>query len=174
MENKDKWLKSIDPKFGYYIAGFADGEGSFNVSLIKRNDYKKGWKVVPSFNVSQKDIVILALIKKTLKCGKIRKRPDGVHYYEVTNIRALEEKVIPFFKRFRFLSASKKRNFAIFNKIVEAMAKGEDKTKNGFMKILSLREKLNEGRGRKRKYQLQDICKEGSSETIRRTSDEEV
>ena len=163
------WIKTIDLKIGYYIAGFTDGEGSFNVSVKKKIDYKDQWKLTASFNISQKDRVILARIKHVLGCGTLRERQDGVVYYEVTNARSLQERIIPFFERFRFLSANKKRNFSIFKKIVEAMARGEHLTKDGLKRILQLREILNEGRGRKRKYQLSDVCKEGSSETVRET-----
>ena len=31
-------LKKISPEIGNYIAGFVDGEGSFNISLKKRDD----------------------------------------------------------------------------------------------------------------------------------------
>ena len=164
-----EWIRTIDPKIGYYIAGFTDGEGSFNVSLKKRVDYKDQWKLTASFNISQKDRVILAQIKHALGCGTLRERQDGVVYYEVTNVRSLQDKIIPFFKRFQFLSANKKRNFSIFTKIVEAMAQGEHLRKDGFKRIVQLRETLNEGRGRKRKYQLSDVYREGSSETIRET-----
>lgn len=165
----DDWIKTIDSKFGYYIAGFVDGEGSFNVSLKKRKDYQGQWKITASFNVSQRDRVILALIKNILGCGTLRERSDGVVYYEVTNIKSLRERIIPFFKRFQFLSANKKRNFSIFKKIVEMMAYNEHLTRDGLRKVLQLREILNEGRGRKRKYQLSDVYKEGSSETIRKS-----
>ena len=93
---------------GYYIAGFTDGEGSFNVSVKNRNDYTDTWKLTASFNISQKDRVILAKIKDVLGCGTLRERQDGVVYYEVTNIKSLQEKIIPFFERFGFLSANKK------------------------------------------------------------------
>jgi len=169
----NEWIKTIDPKFGYYIAGFTDGEGSFNVSVKKRKDYVDQWKITACFNISQRDRVILAQIKNVLGCGTLRERMDGVVYYEVTNIKSLQEKIIPFFGRFGFLSANKKRNFSIFKKIVEAMGKGEHLTKDGLKRILQLRETLNEGRGRKRKYQLIDVYKEGSSETIRKTLVEE-
>ena len=165
----NEWIKTIDPKFGYYIAGFTDGEGSFNVSVKKRKDYVDQWKITACFNISQKDRVILAKIKDVLGCGSLRERLDGVVYYEVTNLRSLQEKIIPFFERFGFLSANKKRNFSIFKKIVEAMWKNEHLTKDGLRRILQLRETLNEGRGRKRKYQLIDVYKEDSPETIRKT-----
>ncbi len=168
MEHSSR-VKHIDPQMGYYIAGFADGEGSFNVSIKKQDDFRQGWKISASFNISQKDRVILALIKKVLGCGTLRERNDGVVYYEVTNIRSLQETIIPFFTRFSFLSANKKKNFAIFRSIVEALAHGEQRTSSGLHHILYLREQLNIGHGRKRKYQLSDVFPRGSSETIRKT-----
>ena len=39
----------------WYICGFADGEGSFNLSWRRRNDFIIGWKVAPVFNISQKE-----------------------------------------------------------------------------------------------------------------------
>jgi len=157
----NNWVNSVDPRMGYYIAGFTDGEGSFNVSIKKRKDYVNDWKISASFNISQRDRVILALFKKILGCGTLRERKDGVVYYEVTNVNSLYEKILPFFCRFNFLSANKKRNFSIFSRIVELMHKKEHLNQNGFRKILELREILNEGRGRKRKYNLQDVINSG-------------
>ena len=167
---EQKWLKNIDLKDGYYIAGFTDGEGSFNVSLKKRNDYAGKWKITASFNISQKDRVILAWIKKILGCGSLRERLDGVIYYEITNIISLKEKIIPFFTKFNFVSSKKKTNFSIFKQIVENMSEGQHLNKEGLEKVLKLREILNEGKGRKRKYVLSDVIKiEESSETTRKT-----
>ena len=165
----EKWLTNIKPDIGNYIAGFTDGEGSFNISMIKRRDYVGKWKVLASFNISQKDRVILAFIKNIFECGTLRERYDGVVYFEVTKVDSLKEKVIPFFDRFNFLSANKKKNFLIFSKIVNLMANKEHLTKEGFNKIVHLREIINEGKGRKRKYNLKELITEKSSETIRKT-----
>ncbi len=149
-------VKSVDPRHGHYIAGFTDGEGSFNVSLRPRPDYTQGWKISASFNVSQKDRVVLTHIKKVLQCGTLRTRKDGVMYYEVTNITALHNHVIPFFTRFGFISAAKKKNFSLFTRIVKKMYRKEHLTREGFDEIVALREQLNEGVGRKRAYTATD------------------
>ena len=168
LMNND-WLNSIDPGIGNYIAGFTDGEGSFNISMIKRRDYVGKWKVLASLNISQKDRVILEFIKNIFGCGTLRERSDGVVYFEVTKIGFLSEKIIPFFNRFNFLSANKKKNFLIFSEIVNLMTNKEHLTDKGFEKIVRLREVLNEGKGRKRKYNLAELITEKSSETIRKT-----
>jgi len=162
-------------EIGWYLAGFADGEGSFNISFRQRNDYKLGWKISLCFNVSQKDKVILALFKRYLGCGRLRRRDDGIWYYEVNNFNAIWEKVIPFFKKYRFLSAKKKRDFSIFCRVAKMIKKGEHLTEEGIRKIVELREQMN--CGGKHKYEDKEILDNlhksllirESSETIRRT-----
>lgn len=157
----------MNPEIGYYLAGFADGEGSFNISFRRRQDYKIPWKVSLCFNVSQKDKVILALYKHHLGCGTLRDRPDGVWYYEVNNLIAIREKVIPFFRKYHFLSAKKKRDFAKFCQAVEMMEQGKHLHYEGIKEILKLRSDMNDGG--KRKFSENDILLafQKSSETIR-------
>jgi len=163
----------VKAETGYYLAGFADGEGSFNISFRPRQDYIPPWKVSLCFNISQKDKVILALYKRYLGCGTLRNRPDGVWYYEVNNFDAIWEKVIPFFKRFRFLSAKKKRDFSKFCRIATLIREGRHLKENGIREILEIRREMNDGG--KRKYTEKEIIKklQVSSETIRQTSKNE-
>ena len=154
-----KWLNQIPLEWGHYLAGFSDGEGSFNVSLRKREDHTMKWQVVLTFNVSQKESYILSQLKKYLGCGRIQQRKDGLHMYVCSNPLAIEEKVIPFFKKFNFRSAGKKRNFSCFSEIAEKVFKKEHLTPQGLEEIIKLREELNEGRGRKRKYDFSDFKK---------------
>lgn len=166
-------VKQIPPHIGYYLAGFADGEGSFNLSFRPRQDYRQPWKVSLCFNISQKDKVILALFKRHLQCGTLRVRPDGVWYYEVNNLEAILNHVIPFFERFRFLSAKKKRDFAKFVKLAKILQEGRHLTLEGIRDILEVRREMNDGG--KRRYSDAEILERfqtrESSETIRQTSD---
>jgi hypothetical protein len=152
--HNDQWLKRISPEVGYYLAGFADGEGSFIVSLRQRSDHTLGWQVVMTFNVAQKESYILSQFKKYLGCGRLQERKDGVFYYVCANPQAICEKVIPFFKRFEFRSQRKKKNFATFCRIAEKIFDKEHLTQSGLQEIIRLREELNDGRGRTRKYTL--------------------
>jgi hypothetical protein len=169
-------VKRIPPRIGYYLAGFADGEGSFNVSFRQRKDYRVPWKVSLCFNVSQKDRVILTLFKRHLKCGTLREREDGIWYYEVNNLNAIYEHVIPFFERFRFLSAKKKRDFAKFKKIARMMKEGRHLTEDGIREILRIRSEMNDGGAGRRKYSDEEILSRfthgESSEAIRQASAE--
>jgi hypothetical protein len=156
-DNNQKWLKQIPVNIGWYLSGFADGEGSFNVSLRKKKDYRVEWQVVLTFNVSQRDITNLILLKRHLGCGRLQHRKDGIHYFVVGNYKSITERVIPFFKKFYFLSSLKKKNFSLFKQIAELVNKGEHLNPEGFTKIVALREELNKGRGRKRKHNQNDV-----------------
>jgi hypothetical protein len=165
--------KTVPAHIGYYLAGFADGEGSFNLNFRKRDDYRQPWKVSLCFNVSQRDKVVLALFKKHLRCGTMRMREDGVWYYEVNNFSAIVENVIPFFDRFGFLSSKKKRDFAKFKQIAGLMRNSEHLTETGIQRLLRIREDMNDGGAGRRKYTDDEIMfhlQSGkSSETTRQT-----
>jgi len=167
-------VNEIPNKIGYYLAGFTDGEGSFNISFRKRKDYHMPWKISLCFNVSQRDKVILSLFKQHLKCGTLRSRADGVWYYEVNNLNAIIENVIPFFKKFGFLSAKKKRDFAKFKKLAIMLNNGEHLTEEGLKNILKIRKDMNDGGAGRRKYSETDILNGmnlgKSSETTRQAN----
>lgn len=149
-------VEMIPEDTGWYLAGFTDGEGSLNVSTINRNqDFKSGWKIALSFNISQRDKTVLQLFKNVLRCGSFRTRKDGVTYYEVRRIDDLVEVVIPFFERFTLKSVSKRKQFEVFREIVGLVARKEHLVSTGLEKIFALRHTIPVGR--KRKYTLKQI-----------------
>jgi hypothetical protein len=150
-------VKQVPAEIGWYLAGFADGEGSFNVSFRPREDYACPWKVSLCFNISQRDPVILSLFKRHLQCGTMRQRKDGVWYYEVNHLTPILENVIPFFQRFHFLSAKKKRDFSKFIEIAQILRTGGHRTREGIEEILKIRADMNDGG--KRQYSEEEIRK---------------
>ena len=147
-------IERVKPSIGFYLAGFTDGEGSFNVS--------------------QKDgEVILSLFKKTLNCGSIGNRGDGIWYYQVDNFSSILENVIPFFDKYGFLSSKKKNDFSKFKKISSIIKNGFHLKKEGIIDILKIRDLMNYGG--KRKYSNDFILNtiEKSSETIRQAAEVE-
>lgn len=146
---------NVPQEIGYYIAGFTDGEGSFNFSFRRRSDYKTGWKVSACFNVSNKDLVILNLFQKYLKCGTLRSRPGGVWYYEVNSLNDLTNHRVPFFKVYGFLSEKKRNDFSKFCQILAMLVNEQSKTAADVRKILDLRNQMNHGG--KRKYSDAEI-----------------
>jgi hypothetical protein len=164
-------VKEIPNSIGYYLAGFADGEGSFTLSFRRRKDYRMPWKISLCFNVLQCDKVILALFKQHLRCGTLRDISNGVWYYEVNNLNTIMKNVIPFFMTFGFLSAKKKREFAKVKKLAVILNNEEHLTEEGLKKILNIRKDMNDSEAGRYKYSETDILdwmKLGkSSETTR-------
>lgn len=106
-----------------YIAGFADGDGSFNVSFRKRDDYTIGWKINPSFSISQRDEILLQLFQKQLDCGNIRKgSSEGIYYLEVLDLDDLRGKIVPFFNTYPILSEKGRDKFQKFSKTLDLLA----------------------------------------------------
>jgi len=128
---------------GYYLAGFVDGEGSFNVSIKKVSDRALGWRVTACFNVSQRDVHNLKLLQEVFGCGTIRRRWDGVHYFEVNSYQDLVEKVIPFFLKYPLHSPSKSETLQVFSEICKIMYSGEHLLSDGVRRIIYLRNQMN-------------------------------
>ena len=170
-DNQQERLEKIPIKTAWYFSGFVDGEGSFNVALIPRKEYRFGWKIYLTFNVAQKDPTTLKLMREYFGTGRLEQRKDGVWNYSINDFKSLKGIVIPFFERYPFLSELKKENFSIFKKIVKIIGEDGHFTKDGLEQVINLRETINEGKGRTRKYSIIDYRKsQESSETIRQIS----
>ena len=115
------------------------------IVVRKKSDYKIGYKISACFNVSQKESYILSQFKKHLRCGTLRTRSDGVSYFEVNNLTAITENVIPFFDHLRFISANKKFQYSKFCQAVKCLENKEHLTPEGFDKIIQIRQQMNRG-----------------------------
>ncbi len=165
-DNQQERLEKIPSTIAWYFSGFVDGEGSFNLALIPRKEYRFGWKIYLTFNVAQKDPTVLKLMSKYFGAGRLECRKDGVWNYSINDLASLRMTVIPFFEKYPFVSESKRKNFTIFKEVVEIIHRDGHFTKLGLEKIIQLREKINEGKGRTRKYSINDYYKsQESSET---------
>ena len=131
-------IKHIEPHMGNYIAGFVDGEGSFNTSFRWRDDFRLGCKITPVFNVSQKERTVLDLIAATFKCGTKRFRKDGVWVYQVTDRKHLRNIVLPFFDRFVLHSEWKKRDLEILGAVCFALSAEKTLSVDTIRKVCAL------------------------------------
>jgi len=167
--SSSNWLDRIPSDLGNWVAGFVDGEGSFNVPIRRERDRGLPWRVSLSFNVSQIGRELPELLKTVFGVGTVRDRGDGIHYLEVTRPRNLSDRVFPFFEQFQ-LRSPKERDLAIFREITELVLSGRHLSKEGIGDILILRSPMN--RGGKRRYDekyILDVLREWeSSEAIRK------
>ena len=70
------WLDRIPHDLDHYVAGFVDGEGSFNVPIRRERDRALPWRVSLSFNVSQIGPEAPSLLAAGVRRGNDM-RPDG-------------------------------------------------------------------------------------------------
>jgi hypothetical protein len=66
------WLDAVPSDVGHYIAGFVEGEGSFNVPIVREYDRGLPWRVTLSFNVSQRGSETPLFLRETLGVGRVR------------------------------------------------------------------------------------------------------
>lgn len=163
------WLDAIPVDVGNYIAGFVDGEGSFNVPIRRSHDRGAPWRVSLSFDVSQLGRELPGFLRDTFGAGTVRERGDGVVYFEVTRPRELRERVIPFFERFP-LRGSKRHDLEIFETVLRLVESGRHTSARGIREVLDLRAPMNRGGKRRRSDDEIVAVLESweSSETIRR------
>ena len=165
-----EWLNNIKPEIGHYLAGFADGEGSFSIT-IHRHPVRFGWVIDPMFQVYQhKDnAFVLYIFKKVFRCGYVSEKGGNpsCYVYCVDNLKQLQQYVLPFFERYP-LVGEKYKNFLLFKEVVIRLIRKEHYTKVGFTEIVKLCFQMNRN-GKYRKNSIETILSSlrESSETIR-------
>ena len=167
--SSSNWLKEVPVDLGHWIAGFVDGEGSFNVPIRRERDRRLPWRVGLSFNVSQRGRQAADILETTLGVGTIRHRRDGVVYYEVTKISDLTERIVPFFAQFP-LRGAKARDLVVFTIILELVQSGRHLDPTGIREIMALRNRMKGGGKRHRSDEeiLRVLKSWESSEAIRK------
>ena len=142
--SSSNWLDRIPSDLGNWVAGFVDGEGSFNVPIRRERDRGLPWRVSLSFNVSQIGDEAPELLRRTFGVGTVRGRRDGVFYFEVTKPLELEARVFPFFERFE-LRSPKRKELEIFREVTELVLSGRHLSASGIEEALLLRGPMNRG-----------------------------
>ena len=162
-------MDRIPADLGNWVAGFVDGEESFNVPIRRVQDRGMPWRIGLSFNVSQIGVEAPELLQSVFGTGTVRARGDGVVYFEVTTPSQLVGRVFPFFEVYP-LRSPKAGDLAIFRQITLLVRSGRHLTVEGFQEILSLRTPMNRGGKRRRsdEFLLAALRDWESSEAIRR------
>jgi len=144
----------------WFVAGFVDGEGSFNVSFAHQPARPSGFLINPRFQVYQhKDHEdVLWMIRDVFGTGRIDKKwGTDVRVFTIENRRTLTEKVIPFFRRHRLMTKSSA--LCLFEEIIKRMNAGEHLTREGFIHIVHIAYDMNQ-HGKARKIEKSQLIQE--------------
>jgi hypothetical protein len=125
-----EWLDALPADLGNWVAGFVDGEGSFNVPIRRLRSGVFPYRVSLSFNVSQLGSDEPRLLRSVFGVGTVRGRGDGVYYFEVTTVSGCVERVFPFFDRFP-LRGAKRHDLERFRRITTLIQLGRHLSPDG-------------------------------------------
>jgi len=137
-----------------YIVGLVDGEGSFTAHVRKSNKLskiKRRARIEPRFflKLIEKDKKILYELKRYFGCGQVyfqkdsRPKHQNCYRFEVFNRKDLNRVVIPFFKENSLKLPSKKKDFDLFCKIMQAIEKGKHLTDSGLICLLKIKDQMH-------------------------------
>lgn len=132
---------SLNP---WLLTGFIDGEGCFRISLTKVNR-ALGWRVQLFFqiNLHEKDRALLENIQDFLGVGKIHASGKNLIQYRIQTSDELAV-LIKHLDIYPLLT-QKKADYLLFKEAYELVIKNDHLTKDGILKIVSLKASLNLG-----------------------------
>jgi hypothetical protein len=129
----------------WWLTGFTDAEGSFQISIRHDTRSKINWRVSPAFQIKLhiKDIGILEEIKNMLGVGTITKDKLNTANFNAWSIKDIQI-IINHFDKYPLVTA-KHSDYLIFKQCFEIIKSGEHLTEKGLIKILELKSCLNLG-----------------------------
>ena len=143
----------------WFLTGFVDGEGCFDVSITKNQELKVGWEVKQRFqiNLHSRDTDLLKQIKVYLKeVGSIyHRRTREEIQMEVRSFKELKT-IITHFDKFPLIT-DKSSNFELFKKVYQIVELKEHLTLEGVKKILSIKASMNLGLSRELKLAFPNV-----------------
>ena len=147
----------FDNNYKFWLGGFAEGEGSLTISIVKHDKATHGFLLQPEFNVAQhvNGLNILKNFKILFNNkGQIHKKSGSINVwvYTLKGINNLNDYLVPY---------SSKYNNKEFDKFIYILNKWKEKSKfekEEFINIIKLVYDLNpDGKGKNRKRTLSDI-----------------
>jgi len=125
------------------LAGFADADGCYFISIYDSPKSKLGKAVQLSFILTQhlRDEQLMKGLIEYLNCGKFKVRKDACDL-TVVSIKDINEKIIPFFTKYN-LHGIKNLNFIDFSKAAKIMETKKHLTQEGLNEIVKIKSNMN-------------------------------
>lgn len=152
--NKLESKSNLDP---WFITGLVDAEGSFMLGFFKSDKYKMGYQIQAIFKIAlhTKDLDLLYQIQKYFGAGKITKHGEASSQYTVKSFKDLET-IISHFDGYPLLG-QKWADYTLFKSAVQLIKDKKHLNKQGFNKILCIRDSMNLGLSEELKFNFPDI-----------------
>jgi hypothetical protein len=135
-----------------WIAGFASGEGSFQVDVKISKTSKHGHQILLRFSIGQhsRDEQLLRNLIYYLDCGKVQKKKsqkNNTEFFEfrVEKFEDINKKIIPLFINYPIVG-QKLLDFQDFCKVAKLMEQKAHLTNEGLNQIQLIKKGINRGR----------------------------
>ena len=135
-----------------YIVGLVDGEGCFYINLLhpSKRPQAKNYNLRHHFFIKlvEDDLPLLKKVKEYFGCGNIhiqrdrRKTHRTCYRYDVSAVKDLRGKIIPFFDK-HTLRSQKQNDYLLFREVVSMSYKRLHFTVDGICRIKELKSKMN-------------------------------
>jgi hypothetical protein len=133
-----------------YIVGLTDGEGSFCVYIREPDKTTWNTRVECHFYIKMREdeLPLLKKVKQFFNCGRIdfqkesRVNQRDSYRFQVSDIKNLKNKVIPFFRR-NYLMSQRCHDFEMFVKIVNMVFQKKHFTKSGLARIKEIKKHMH-------------------------------
>jgi len=139
---------NINSRLCWFVSGLVDAEGSFGVTLVRKESSTIGYSVLIYFEIAlnKKDQQLLETIKQVLGIDKslYYNKSDNTLKLRVSNLDVLINNVIPHFNKYPLFS-QKRVDFLLMCKIVELVQEKKHLTTEGLNEILSIKAAMNLG-----------------------------
>lgn len=123
----------------YWLAGFAQGDGCFHISIVKSKTHKTGYSVRLEFSLKQNDTVPLYLVFNLLKLGNVSTYSNGQSCYKSSGYLTAHV-LIEYFDRCQ-LFADKYVRYIKFRKAYIMITEGKHLTDIGIKKLRNIASK---------------------------------
>lgn len=127
-----------------WLAGFIDGEGCFNINIVKAQSNKTGYQVKARFILAQhsRDIILMQKLLEYLGCGTLSDESNKYIYLTVSKYSELKDIIIPLLNKYP-LQGAKKLDFFLFCDLIKLIENKEHLTDSGVKKIMEIKGKMN-------------------------------
>jgi len=152
--NKLEAKTNLDP---WFITGLVDAEGSFMLGFFKSDTYRMGYQIQAIFKIALRssDLDLLSQVQKFFGLGKITKHGETSSQYTVKSLKDLET-IIAHFDNYPLLG-QKWADYTLFKSAVQLIKDKEHLNKQGFNKLLCIRDSMNLGLSEELKLNFPDI-----------------
>lgn len=151
--------------FKWFITGFTEAEGCFNINIYKTKAGKYTAKLRFSLAIMENDTELLNQIRNFLNCGNISKpRSNGMIHYTVSKLSDINSIIIPHFKDYP-LRGNKFQDFNSWCLAANIITEGRHLTSEGIIELQDLFKNMNRSRANTLDY-LPSHCNKDSFEYI--------